>query len=206
MGKKKNSFKLNFFSAPSFDEEGNLEWGQLIHKTIALIAFFVVLYSIALYFIKDRYHDIGIWVTQQMGLVGVSLFTFFTDLLIVPISVDILFPFVVKWNPVVILLIMSLASMAGGIGGYWIGRLLGHLKFVERFAAGFREDGGRLINRYGPWAVVIAGITPIPFSTVCWIAGMFRVTWYKVAIATLSRIPRMIIYYIAIRGGLSFIF
>jgi membrane protein YqaA with SNARE-associated domain len=204
--KKKESKGINFFSSPQFNQEGNLEWGQLIQKTIALIAFFVVIYSLALYFIKDSYHDIGAWVTQKMGLAGVSLFTFLVDLFIVPMSVDIVFPFVVGWNPYTLLLMMSLASMAGGIGGYWIGRLLGHLSFVKRFTATFREDGGRLINRYGPWAVVIAGITPIPFSTVCWIAGMLKVKWYSVAIATLSRLPRMVIYYLAIRGGLSFIF
>ena len=68
--KKKESKGINFFSSPQFNQEGNLEWGQLIQKTIALIAFFVVIYSLALYFIKDSYHDIGAWVTQKMGLAG----------------------------------------------------------------------------------------------------------------------------------------
>jgi len=203
----RNSRKLNFFaSIVQFNDEGDLQWGHLIQKTIALIALFVLLYSIALYFIKDRYHDIGAWVTQQMGLVGVALFTFFVDLFIAPVSVDIIFPFTFNWSPVPLLLVMSLASMLGGIGGYWIGRSLGHLKLIKRFTANFSVNGGRLINRYGPWAVVIAGITPIPFSTVCWLTGMLHVKFYPFALATITRIPRMIIYYLIIKGGLAFIF
>jgi membrane protein YqaA with SNARE-associated domain len=125
---------------------------------------------------------------------------------IVPMSVDILFPFVMEWPAVPLLLTMSIASSVGGIGGYWIGRLLGHLRIVKMFTSRFSVDGERLVNRYGIWAVVLAGLTPIPFSTVCWIAGMVHVNPHLLILATLSRFPRMVIYYAVIRGGLSFIF
>lgn len=209
MGKKKNgnkNLRVHFLSAPLFDDAGNLDWGQLIRKTIALMAFFVLVYAIALFFIKDQYYVIGNWVVTHLSLSGLALFVLFTDMFIVPMSVDIIFPFVLEWNPIPLLATMSLASALGGIGGYWIGRLLGHLKIIKAITANFSSDGERLINLYGGWAVVIAGLTPIPFSTVCWLAGMLRVNPYKVMLATLSRIPRMIIYYWAIRGGLWFVF
>lgn len=209
MDKKKDenkNLRVHFLSAPLFDDAGNLDWGQLIRKTIALMAFFILVYAIALFFIKDQYYVIGNWVVTHLGLSGLALFVLFTDMFIVPMSNDIIFPFVLEWNPIPLLATMSLASALGGIGGYWIGRLLGHLKIIKAITANFSSDGERLINLYGGWAVVIAGLTPIPFSTVCWLAGMLRVNPYKVMLATLSRIPRMIIYYWAIRGGLWFVF
>lgn len=204
--KEANSNRMHVFNTSWFTPEGRLDWRQLVWKTALLIAFFLVVYGIALYFVKDRYHEIGAWVVENLGFAGVALFVFLTDLFIVPLSADILFPFVLEWEPVPLLVTMSLASAAGGIGGYWIGRLLGHLRIIKRITSRFSEDVERLIKKYGAWAVVIAGITPIPFSSVCWMTGMLRVNPYMASLATLSRFPRMFLYYVAFRGGLGFLF
>ncbi len=204
--KEDKSLRLHLFNDSIFQDSGNLNWYQLIGKTIGFMGFFLLIYVIALYFVKDQYQAIGLWVVEHLGLMGVAIFTLLTDMFIVPMSVDILFPFVMEWQATPLLLTMSAASAIGGIGGYWIGRLLGHLEIIKLFTSRFSNDGERLVNRYGIWAVVLAGLTPIPFSTVCWIAGMVKVNPYLVAIASLSRLPRMVIYYAVIRGGLSFIF
>jgi membrane protein YqaA with SNARE-associated domain len=200
------SLRAHFFNDSLFHASGELNWRQLIGRTLGFMGFFLLVYVVALYFVKDHYHMIGLWVVEHLGLMGVAIFSFLTDMFIVPMSVDILFPFVMEEPAVPLLATMSIASAVGGIGGYWIGRLLGHLKIIKLFTSRFSSDGERLINRYGVWAVVLAGLTPIPFSTVCWIAGMLRVNPYLVALAALSRFPRMVIYYLVIRGGLSFIF
>lgn len=203
----KGNARIRLFNNTSwFTEEGQLDWRQIVRKTILIALTFLFIYAIALYFVQDHYHVIGAWTIENLGYAGVALLVFLIDTFIVPMSVDIIFPFVLEWNPVTLLATMSLASAAGGFCGYWIGRLLGHLPLIKAFTSRFSEDGERLINKYGVWAVVIAGLTPIPFSTVCWMAGMFRVQWQLVALATLSRIPRMILYYLFFRGGLIFVF
>jgi len=204
--KESKSIRFHIFNNSLFLDSGNLNWPQVIGRTIAFMGFFLVIYAIGLYFTKDYYHEIGRWVVDHLGLAGVALFSLITDMFIVPFSVDILFPFVTQWSAVPLLATMSLASAIGGIGGYWIGRLLGHVPLVALLTSRFSPDTRQLVNRYGVWAVVIAGLTPIPFSTVCWIAGMVRVNPTLIAVASLSRIPRMIIYYLLIRGGLSVIF
>lgn len=204
--KEAKSLRAHFFNDSIFHDSGELNWHQLVGRTLGFMGFFLLVYVVALYFVKDQYHTIGLWVVEHLGLVGVFIFSFLTDMFIVPMSVDILFPFVMEWPAVPLLVTMSIASAIGGIGGYWIGRLLGHLRIVRLFTSRFSEDGERLVNLYGVWAVVLAGLTPIPFSTVCWIAGMLHVNPHHVAIASLSRLPRMVIYYLVIRGGLSFIF
>ena len=201
--KETRSLKIHWFNDSLFHDSGRLNWTQIIVKTFGFMGFFLLVYAVALYFVKDQYQQIGLWVVEHLGLVGVAIFTFFTDMLIVPMSVDILFPFVTQWAAVPLLLTMSLASAVGGLCGYWIGRLLGHLPLFSLFTARFSADTRLLVNRYGVWAVVLAGLTPIPFSTVCWIAGMVHVEFHYVALASLTRIPRMIIYYLIIQGGLA---
>ncbi|MDX9934615.1 MAG: VTT domain-containing protein, partial [Sphaerochaetaceae bacterium] len=200
------SSKLHLFNISWFKEDGNLDWRQIIFKAVLLMLFFLIIYAIGLYFVRNEYQKIGSWVSSNLGLSGIALFTFLTDMLIVPMSVDIVFPFVLNWDPVPLLLTMALASAVGGYCGYWIGRLFGKIGFIRRITSGFSDDGERLVNKYGVWAVVIAGLTPIPFSTVCWISGMLKVHLLWVALATISRLPRMIIYFAILKGGLFFLF
>jgi membrane protein YqaA with SNARE-associated domain len=51
--------------------------------------------------------------------------------------------------------------------------------------------------------VALAGFTPLPFSTICWIAGLLEVRSKVVLLAVLSRIPRIILYYYMIQGGIE---
>jgi membrane protein YqaA with SNARE-associated domain len=124
---------------------------------------------------------------------------------IVPLTVDVIFPFSSNFNVIPFLLFLSIGSSIGGLGGWMIGRLLGHLSLIKKITSGFTTDGEQLLKKYGGWAVVIAGLTPIPFSTVCWMSGMVRVPFSHVVLATLSRFPRMIIYYLAVQAGLMII-
>ncbi len=199
--------KLQFFSNTQlFKADGDLDWRQLILKTVILMCVFLLVYAIALYFVKDEYSVIGEWVIDHMGHMGIGVFVFLVDMLIVPMSVDLIFPFVLTWNPVALLAVMGISSALGGYCGYWIGRLLGSIPFIRRFTSSFSRDGERMLARYGVWAVVIAGLTPIPFSTVCWLAGMLKVPAGWTFLACFSRIPRMIIYYLIFAGGLMVIF
>ena len=139
------------------------------------------------------------------GLAGVFAFVFVVDAIVMPASLDLLFPVTMHWPVVPLLSVMSAASIMGGFAGYWIGRGFGRWRYVARTVATYRERGEHLISRYGIWAVVLAGITPIPFSTVSWIAGMVRMPAGLYLLGALSRAPRIVIYYFLIRGGLMLI-
>ncbi|MDC7245037.1 MAG: VTT domain-containing protein [Sphaerochaetaceae bacterium] len=199
--RKKLVFKKSYFT-----EEGELDWSVIVRRTVVFLSIFVALFLTVFAFLRPQMESIARTVTVDLGYPGLFLFTLFVDMFIVPFSVDVVFPFAFEFDPVIFLAVISFASAIAGIGGYWIGRLLGHLSIVRTITGGFSEDGERLIKKYGTWAIVIAGLTPIPFSTVCWISGMVHVDFSKVPLACLSRIPRMILYYYALKGGLRLLF
>ena len=203
--KQKQGNKMQLFNSSLFNTKGDLDWKQIISKMILVALFFLLVYAIGMYFVRDEYLRIAEWISIHLGWFGIAVFVLLTDMFVVPLSIDIVFPLTFDWPAIPLLLTMSIASSLGGYGGYWIGRLLGKLPIIKQFTSHFSEDGERLINKYGVWAVVIAGVTPVPFSSVCWMAGMFKINCWWVALATLSRFPRMIVYYVIIRGGLSFI-
>ena len=144
---------------------------------------------------------IGREAASRGGLIGIFVFVFLVDTFIVPASLDILLPITMTWSPLPLLTVMSAASVLGGICGYWIGRTLYHLRFVRRTVAGYYAKGARIIERYGVWGVVLAGLTPLPFSTVSWIAGMLRLPFGLFVLGALSRAPRIAAYWFLLRAG-----
>ncbi len=195
---------LAFFSSKGMvDVDGRIMWWTLVLKMISILALFLIVFGGLAFIFRDRLDRVGMFVGDKLGLPGVALFAFLVDTFIVPMSVDVVFPFASRWNPALFLAVLSCSSIVAGFAGYWIGRLLGFTRIVRKVTEGFSEDGKRLIKRYGAWAVVIAALTPIPYSTVCWLAGMVKVPVQKVALACLWRAPRMIVYYLAVTGAFS---
>ncbi len=174
----------------------------MLWKGLLLTVVLLVIYSLVYVLASEQLDELGLWLSRNLGYAGVALFSLFVDMFIMPTSVDILFPFVMQWRPVPLLLVMGAASSLGGYTGYWIARSFNHVKWIERAVEKNREKGTALISRYGPWAVVFAGITPVPFSAVCWISGITKAHAGWTAAACLSRFPRMVIYYLLIRGGI----
>ena len=176
-------------------------WKELLIRTLLFALGALIVYGILNLFLSGPLQYAGHWLKETLGLVGVGLYCFFVDMLIVPTTVDVLFPLTMDWDPVPLLAVMSLSSMVGGFCGYLLARSLNKVPVVHRLTSSYHERGKALLERYGWFAVAIAGFTPVPFSTVCWIAGLLEAPWYEVLIGCIARIPRMIVYYLLIEGG-----
>lgn len=147
----------------------------------------------------------GYYLAETVGVLTPFIFVLFVDTFIVPASPDLIFPVVVRWNPWLVILLSSAGSILGGLFGYLIGRYLNHFQFVRQVTATYRSQGEHLIRRYGVWAIVIAAVTPIPFSTVSWIAGMVHAPIGSYFFGALFRIPRLAAAFLLLRAGVEFI-
>lgn len=189
-------------SEPRRSDFAVIEPWKLAVRTIVLLG---ALFGLAVLFVLldlplDEFAE---WAAKRAGLLGVFLFVWFVDTFIVPASLDLLFPVTLRWSPVPLLTVMSAASLLGGVCGYWIGRNLYRLRFVHRTVAGYRRRAEHIIERFGVWGVVLAALTPIPFSTVSWIAGMVRMPIGLYVLGALFRIPRIVGYWALLRAGLG---
>ncbi len=180
--------------------ENPIDPGKLILRSVLLLIALVSV-AVVLILLDVPLERIGREAASRGGLTGIFVFVFLVDTFIVPASLDILLPITMTWSPLPLLTVMSAASVLGGICGYWIGRTLYHLRFVRRTVAGYYAKGARIIERYGVWGVVLAGLTPLPFSTVSWIAGMLRLPFGLFVLGALSRAPRIAAYWFLLRAG-----
>ena len=166
---------------------------------LGILAFFYV----ALVPLAGQFERAGEFLTQHGGLPGVFAYVFIVDTFLVPATLDIIFPLVITWHAVPVLAIMCTASFTGGICGYLIGRFLNHFAFVRRRTQSYRSRGEYLIGKYGIWAVIVAAMLPLPFSTISWIAGALHMNFAHYVIGALFRAPRIIATYMLLRAGVS---
>jgi len=141
---------------------------------------------------------------QIYGAVGLFLMSFAEssffpvppDILLVAMSLNA--PKLALWYA----LITSIASVLGGILGYFIGATTGR-PLLDRWVSSKRvSQMEALFHRYGGWAVAIAGFTPIPYKVFTIGAGVFRIQKGTFIVASLlSRSARfflegLIIFYL----------
>ena len=147
------------------------------------------------------------FLTQTLGYPGVFLTIWLIDTFTLPMPPDLVLAFVAhdgsSLDITTALAVICLASVIAGNSGYWIARRLGQTEWLRRRLSNSFSKGHALFEKWGVWSVVVAGLTPVPFSIVCWFAGLYRMPTVPFALATLSRIPRFIGWYYLLRLGFS---
>jgi len=181
--------------------ETHLAWNiiKTILITLAVLLILVLLKRV----IGTPLRDLSIQLVDEFGLAGIFATVLFIDTFIVPMSPDIvIFVSVASArNPFVLVLTMSAASVLAGQFGYIIGKALGHTRIVRHFVKPYMRKGHYMVGKYGIWAVVIASLTPVPYSTICWLAGMMDMKYSDFFISSLWRVPRFFLWYMIIRLG-----
>lgn len=185
-------------------EDGSLNVKRLLARTLAVTIAILGLYLLAMRILTLLGLNESVVVKQfiiNFGVRGVALYVFIVDLFILPLSVDLIWPFVMAWHPLVAILVMGTSSVAGAFTAYLLGRLVGLIPPIERWV--LRISGtqtSELLTKYGVLAIVITGLTPLPFSTACMLAGILKLAPLKVFLSTLIRYVRMAIYYVIFVG------
>ncbi|MBM9595618.1 YqaA family protein [Roseitranquillus sediminis] len=129
----------------------------------------------------------ALWALAVVAFIESSVFPIPPDVLMIPM---ILARPSRAW---IIAGVALVASVLGGLAGYWIGALLFDsvgrpvLEFYGKDAY-FAEFGARY-NEWGAWAVLIAGVTPFPYKVITILSG-----------ATALNLPVFILASIVARG------
>jgi membrane protein YqaA with SNARE-associated domain len=141
-------------------------------------------------------------VHEWLGVGGLALLLFAADALSSPIPPDIVLLVISKTELASAWLWLVPAagalSVAAGSCGWLLGRRLGQTDFALIRWLRSRTLNRALVERYGRWAVAIGAMTPIPFSITCCLTGMCNMPYRAFAPVSLLRIPRFVLYYLAI--------
>jgi membrane protein YqaA with SNARE-associated domain len=172
-------------------------WGALLSIVVllAVVAFLSIRHRAAL-------GEATTWVFDHVGLSGLVAILFVSDAVFSPVPPDAVLVLISRstyhphWH--VLIPVLGLLSAVAGWVGYFCGRRLAHTALASVLFRRFKQTGTAVIHRYGPWGVVLGALTPMPFSLTCWTAGMLELPFRRMVWPCLLRVPRFIVYYVAI--------
>ncbi|WP_061245035.1 YqaA family protein [Leptospira noguchii] len=138
------------------------------------------------------------------GVFGVGIGIMLADSLhvFIPPDVFLMLAVVGKLNSILVIVSASVGSLIGGTVSYLTGRIL--LPKMERISTFVKRHEQKLehyLHRYGFWAVVLAALTPLPYSWVSLAAGTMKMKYSLFFKGCLFRIPRFIVFYYLIQFG-----
>ncbi|XDD51343.1 YqaA family protein [Leptospira sp. WS92.C1] len=141
---------------------------------------------------------------EVTGIFGVGIGIMFADSLHVFIPPDVFLMIAVagKLNSILVIVSASIGSLIGGTVSYLTGRiLLPKIAGIASFVKKHEQKLEHYLHRYGFWAVVLAALTPLPYSWVSLAAGTMKMRYLLFFQGCLFRIPRFIVFYYLIQFG-----
>ncbi len=180
-----------------------LEWKKLV--LIGLIPLFAIFisYIVAVKNLgTERYTDIIAWFSEHFGLLGVFLYAYIVDTLILPLSPDLVWPIVASLDWYIVIPLIGGASALGGITSFFIGVLIDKIPVIRKLTGKANEKWGPYINVYGSPFLSMAAIFPLPYSTICTAAGAVHMPFKKALPSILLRFVHAAIYFALFRAGL----
>jgi membrane protein DedA with SNARE-associated domain len=93
-----------------------------------------------------------------------------------------------------LILLLSVLSYSAGLIGYFFGRYL-HTTLLYRFIRiKFLRKMERMLNIYGLYIIIVAALTPLPFSGVSMLVGSVKYPLKKYILYSLLRFARFSVY------------
>ena len=166
---------------------------QYGYKTLLSLIAIVVLFIVIKKFLPDSMLEIFKPLSQNAPLLF-SVFFISESLL------GLLFPdLFIMWavgepTPIAYVLILGALSYFGGIVSFLMGRFIGDYQFFEKIVRNVRSKYSHMIQKWGGFFVVLAALTPIPFSPVSMLTGSMDFKFNKFLFYSLTRLLRFIIY------------
>lgn len=156
-------------------------------------------------FFREQVTGFATWAYEQLDFGGLALVFFLSETLVSPLPPDAILWIVAgselsaSWYlPVTVL---GLLSTLGGHVGWWCGGHLATTGLVRRVLGRHHGRSIEVTRRYGVWAVVLAAVTPLPWSVTSWTAGALHMPWKRYLLGSLTRFPRIVLYYVLIHAG-----
>lgn len=188
-------------------KDGELSFRELFKKSIwAIVVLMAVTFTSLFLFKKLGWADAEVLhdFIDAFGAWEVAGYIFVMELTMFPVSVDMVWPFVLTWSVPKAVIVMGTASVVGSFCAYLVGRLLGHIPIINNYVRrNTKPETAAMMKRYGAWGVAIGGIAPLPFSTICTLAGMAKLPILRVLLALQIRYVRMGLYFLIFSGFLS---
>ena len=191
----------------SDNKEIKLRWAPILIVGFSCLFIMLIVYVVGLRTLgHDTYTGAIEWFEKHFGLhLAIFLYTYIVDTLILPLSPDLVWMVAAGIPGYETILLVGVASFLGGVTSYYIGVLFDKIPFVRKITKKANAKWGGYIKVYGTPFLVLSSMLPLPFSTICTVAGAVKLKASKVIPVCLLRIVHAAIYFCLFKAGLLLI-
>lgn len=133
---------------------------------------------------------------EELGHIGLALYTFIEVLVILP-PIEVIYYPLIQLDPehwYLYLINVVIFNVIASMIGYFVGMKVGYPILRYFSSEEVLEKAKKLFDKWGVMAVAIGAFTPIPYTIVVFLAGISKMDFKKYVIAGfIGRVPRYVI-------------
>lgn len=183
----------------SASEDPEIALGTLLKQMAGGMVVMLVAIAFVAWALQDQVLLVSGWFVEHLGLPGLFAGVLFTDATFFTNEPLLLAAYAGGLGFWPVYLTASVASVLAGFVGYAFGAVLGRSGFVKR--AFERNHVFHFMERYGFWFIVVAALTPFPYSVATWAAGATGTSLRTLLLGCLFRFPKTLFYLVLIVFG-----
>lgn len=174
---------------------------QLIWRLLLVLGVLFLVSTLIQTVFGERLNEAANSVVQTVGLPGVVVGTWLADGFAFPVPPQTYMLAASSW-PEAIRLFPALAcgSILGGISAYFFGPVLERIAWLKKMSDSIRSTSESFDSNNWVTTAVVASLSPLAFSWVCYAAGMCRAPRRVLFILCLLRLPKLLLFQAAILG------
>lgn len=183
--------------------KGRLETAKLVAQVfLPLVGVFVAV-SLGAALFRPELKTLGVVFVNRFGYAGMAVGAFVSDAFMFPIPPQFYMLTAVTAGAPQLpsVTVICVSSVLAANVAYRIATSIARIPFMHNRIERSRVKIDPLFAKYGYYAVAIGAILPIPFSLLCYLAGLYRVPYRVYAVLVLLRVPRLLAFYLLIRLG-----
>lgn len=97
--------------------------------------------------------------------------------------------------------LLGVLSYCAGVIGYFIGSYLNQTQFYKTLERNFFGKYVSYLDQFGGFLIIVAALTPLPFSGICMLVGAMKYSFRKLLLFALVRFVRFSVYAYVIWGA-----
>jgi membrane protein YqaA with SNARE-associated domain len=174
-------------------------------RFLATLVIVCVVMALIGYVARDAATTLARSVVAETGLWGMALGTLLADGVQFPVPPQFYMLLAVASGTPVLPAFVAIcaASLVAGYLGYRIAELASRLTWIERATRSYRELLTQVFERFGYRSALVMSLLPIPYSVLCYTAGLNRMPYAFLALLSLCRVPKLLGFYWLVYAGWS---
>ncbi|MFP4058995.1 MAG: YqaA family protein [Bacteroidota bacterium] len=163
------------------------------------ILFLALIISIFLIFKKYVRVDFFYWLKPVYERPAIVMTIFLvSEIVFGIIPPEVFMIWALRWNDpniyIGIVAFLTFLSYGSGVIGFFVGRYFNTTRLYQIIKKRYLGKYERRLNMYGVYLIIVAALTPLPFSAICMIVGAVRYPFNKFLVHALFRLIRFAAY------------